>query len=464
MTKNNGFKQKGALSITILLMGSVFSVVMGGLALLGGAEQMGVRRTESRYNALSIAEAGVHYYRWHLAHDPTDYEDGSGEPGPYVHDYSDPETGVAGQFSLDITPPSEGSGVVTIRSTGWTNEFPNIKRTVNVRYGPRPLTRFSFLHNANAWFGSGLTVFGQVFSNGGIRMDGTNESVIQSSKETYTCGSETGCSPSRTEDGVWGGGGPSELWEFPVPFFDFDSVVTDFNAMRQSAQDNGVYLGPSSNWGYHLVFNSDGTVTISEVTSAGNRPGWSVEEGCENLYQRIVSENGLGVYDLEDNLIIYAEDTVWVEGVVEGAVSVVAARLPVESYSTDIWINGNVVYNQSDGSDNLGLIAQNNIIYARNIPDDFIINAAMMAQSGRIMRHHYRYWGCSNSGYARRDTLTIYGSVISNQKSYWNFSNWFGLQSGFYQRDITFNQKASEEPSPYFPATSEMSVLSWQEE
>ncbi len=457
-------KNQGSVSVFVLMIGTVFSVLVGGVVLFGAMEFSNVRRTESRYNALSIAEAGIHYYRWHLAHNPNDFQDGIGEPGPYEHGYSDSVSGVAGKYSLEIIPPEVGSEIVTIKSTGWTDQYPGVRRTVTARFGPEPLTRFSFLHNANVWFGSGLTVYGEVLSNGGIRMDGTNESVVQSMKETYTCGSETGCSPSQTKPGVWGSGGPASLWEFPVPFFDFDSVVTDFNLMRQSAQDSGVYLPNSSNWGYHVVFNADGTASVYEVTVAGNRSGWSVENGCENLYQAINSQTLLGTYDLDDNRIIYAEDTVWVDGTVNGDATVVAARLPVGTYTTNMWINGNVVYSTTDGSDNLGLIAQNNIMYVRNLPNEFVINAAMMAQAGRIMRHHYNYWGCSSSSYARRDKLTIWGSVISNQKSYWNFSGWSGLQSGFYERDITFNQNAAEIPSPYFPATSDKGILSWEED
>jgi hypothetical protein len=263
---------------------------------------------------------------------------------------------------------------------------------------------------------------------------------------------------------VWGSGGPSALWEFPVPVFDFDGVVTDFNAMKQSAQASGVYLGPSANWGYHFVFNLDGTVSIREVTSAGNLPGRSVENGCENLYQNITNETLIGTYSLSDKKIFYAEDTVWVDGTVNGKATVVAARLPVGTYTTDLWINGNIVYDSLDESNGLGLIAQNNIMYIRNLPEDFVINAAMMAQSGRIMRHNYRYWGCAWSSEAIKDSLTIYGSVISNQKSYWNFSGGSGLVSGFVTRSITFNQDAAEEPSPYFPSPEQVTILSWEEE
>ena len=41
----------------------------------------------SWYEALNVAEAGLNYYRWHLAHNPDDLQDGTGGAGPYEHIY-----------------------------------------------------------------------------------------------------------------------------------------------------------------------------------------------------------------------------------------------------------------------------------------------------------------------------------------------------------------------------------------
>jgi hypothetical protein len=346
------------------------------------------------------------------------------------------------------------------------NAYPFVKRTVRVKLGPEPLTKYSFIHNSNVWFGTGITIFGEVLVNGGIRMDGTNESIMRSAKATYTCGSETGCSQPDTKPGIWGHGGPVEMWRFPETYFDFGSIVTDFNAMKISAQTKGVYL-PYNNgsYGYHFVFNNNGTVNIYEVTSAGLYKGWTVEDGCQNYYQRIITQNLIGSYSLSDKKIFYAENTVYVEGEVKGQATVVAARLPVISYSTDMWLVNPVLYTAKDGSDNLGLIAQNDILMAKNIPTDFEIDAALMAQSGRIVRPDYRYGSCTSGGQnAVRNSLTVYGTLISDQKSYWSFSDTHGVISGFVKREIIYNQNAAEFPPPYFPTTEDFKVLTWEEE
>lgn len=459
MNRNN----YGSISIYVLVLGVVFSMVIGTVVMYSGIEHNNVNRSQAYSAALGVAEAGAYYYRWHLAHDPRDFTDGTGASGPYLKEFHDPEGGLLGYYSLDITPPEEGSERVEIISTGWVAQYPRIKRSVRVVFGPEPLTNFSFLHNANVWFGQGLSVYGEVFSNGGIRMDGINESTVKSAQLNYTCGSETGCSPARTRPGVWGDGGPTALWEFPVPIFDFDSVVTDFNQMRTAAQTYGRYYPYSRAWGYQIVFQPNGTFDVYRVTSTGSINGWSVEDDCQSLRQIINNRQFLGNYSVENNKIIYFEDTVWVEGTVNGKTTVVAARLPVGTYSTNMWLKDSIEYADHDGSDNLGLIAQNNIYFVRNLPNNTVINAALMAQQGRIIRHHYNDYGCSSSSYAIRNSLSIIGSVISNQKSYWNYNNYFGLRSGFNERSITYNQQAAEEPPPYFPSTDTYRILSWEE-
>lgn len=448
----------GAISLLVLLFGLIFSITIGGLVAFAIVQRNATARSETFEKALSIAQAGAQYYRWHLAHAPQDFSDSTGQP----HQITDPYGQTTGIFNLEITPPASGSSIVTIESEGWLDNHPDIKRKVKARYGIPSLAQYSFLHNANVWFGSGITTHGQVLSNGGIRFDGINESVVQSAKQTYTCGQETGCSPAQTKPGVWGSGGPSSLWQFPVPQVDFNILAVDFSNLRTTAQDSGLYLAPSGAYGYHLVFNSNGSFTVTKVTGANNRRGWSVELGCENLYQQISSEQTVGTYQLVDNPVIFFEDHLWVDGVVNGKTTVVAARFPLDTYDTNIWINNNLTYIAKDGHSNLGLFAQNNIYYALNIPNDFEINAAMLASEGRIIRHHYKYSWCSWYSNAVRNSLTIYGSVISNLKSYWNFGT--GPTSGFRTRDVTYDQNLYFDPPPYFPSQGEYEFISWEEE
>ena len=134
----------------------------------------------------------------------------------------------------------------------------------------------------------------------------------------------------------------------------------------------------------------------------------------------------------------------------------------------NIWIRNNITYLAKDGQSKLGVIAQNNIYFPLSIPQNYEINAALFAQKGRVLRHHYKYTGCKQYNEAVRQNLLIYGSVISNQKSYWNYgqgSAGFGSGpvSGFSQREIIYDPTFYYDPSPYFPSRGEYEFISWEE-
>ncbi len=418
--------------------------------------------------ALNIAEAGINYYSWHLSQSPDDYTDGTGEPGPYIHDFQDPQGDIIGKFSLEIDPPTQAKPIITITSTGWLNRYPKVKRSIQVEYGQVVLTRYAFLHNSNMWFGNSITVNGPVFSNGGIRQDGKNTSTVESAKSTYICGEESGCTPNpETKPGVWGNGEIDELWSYPKVPIDFDSIKVNFNEMKKASQDNGLYLAPSGAQGYHMVFLNTGQVSIYKVTGTSPINGYSLEYGCEVLQQVITSESAVGTYNLASTPIIFAEDHVWVEGIVNGKTTLAAARFPLGTFNANIWIRGNLTYLAKDGNHKLGLVAEKDIVFTRGVPEYFSLNAAVLAQNGRIIRHHYNKQGCRVGGQgtdSQKKEFNFYGSLISNQRSYWNFSQGPGSPaSGFTKTTLDYDQTNFGDPPPYFPTYGTYQFLSWRE-
>jgi hypothetical protein len=462
--------KKGSATPLILIISASFIIVIYGLLFILGVQMDNSNRQTASDKALNIAEAGVNYYKWHLAHDPEDFKDGQSGNGPYIHDYKDPQGDSFGSYSLEITPPENGSTIVTIKSTGWTTQYPKLKRTIKAQYGIPSLAEFSFLSNASTWYGEGITVNGKVHSNNGIRMDGINTSIISSAQDEYMCGSETGCSPPIRKPGVWGSGGDSGLWRFPVPIIDFDSIAVNFDDMKTAADDLGLHLEKSNASGYHLIFSDNGTVRINKVTSTTNIKGYSVPGqglgalglgGCRDTNQVIQNETLVGTYNISENPIIFVEDDLWVEGTVKGRVTVAAVRFPIQSSNTVIWIPNNITYTAYDGSDVLGLVAQNNIYFAKNIPDLFQVDAILMAQKGNIIRHYY-YESCGGTENAVRQRLTLNGSLISYYKSYWNFGS--APDSGFRERFINFDNNSLYNPPPYFPTSGQYEFISWSEE
>lgn len=461
MNKHKKF-QTGSITPAILVITGAFMVVIYGLLLLLVMQVDFSNRNLASETSLSIAESGINYYRWHLAHDPADFRDATNSASPYVHKVLDPSGGTLGSYSLTITPPASGSAIVTIKSTGSSTSYPNVKRTVTAQYGRQSLAKYSFLQNASAWYGAGITVNGDIHSNTGIRMDGINLSKVTSASLTYTCGSETGCSPSQSKPGVWGSGGNQTLWEYPIAAVDFNAISFDFAQMKTSAQGGGLYLASSGRSGYHIIFKNDGTYEVRRVNSTNTVTGYDADAGCISLNQNINSETSIGTYTIAAKPIIFMEDNAWVEGVVKGKATVVAAKFPVNTSNANIWIPNNLNYFAYDGTHRLGVIAQTDIYFSRDIPTDFKVDGALMAQKGKIIRHGY-YSGCGASGNSIRNSLTMNGSIISYNKSYWNWTSG-SLVSGFTTRTINYDTKLLYEPPPYFPVFGDYEFISWKEQ
>ncbi|HVY67514.1 MAG TPA: hypothetical protein VHA30_01290 [Patescibacteria group bacterium] len=452
----------GSILIYTIVIIFIFSLVMLGLLAYATITLKTTRSTVYREQSFQLAEAGVNYYEWHLAHYPNDYWDGhgSGSAGPYVHNYTDTDTGqVIGQFSLNITPPPVGSTVVTIQSTGAAAANPNSQRTVVVKYGIPSLAQYAFLTNSDAWIGPSESVSGQFFTNGGVRFDGTGNAPIMSAKQTYTCQSWSGSPCPHTENGIWGAAPQStkNYWQFPVPNVDFSSITANLSSMKSSAQSGGIYLAPSGSQGYSLVFKADGSIDFYKVTSLNNDPSATDVNGnavktspdYKNrtfLYNKPIPANG----------IIYVEDKTWVEGIVKGRAMVAAAVLPYNANTApSLMIQNNLVYAAKDGTNSLGLIGQQNVLVGYLAPSSLEIDAALIAQNGSAER--YQWSGNTKS------LITIYGAVASFGQWTWSYVDGSGnVTSGYINTSTIYDSNLLYSPPPSFPLTSNgYQPISW---
>ncbi len=468
LTSHFSLLNSQAGSVLVLAIVLIFIVSMVIVGILGNAtSQLRLARSsENKELAFHIAEAGVNYYQWHLAHFPSDYADGTGQTGcnpcgPYVHDYTDFDTGlVVGKYSISVTPPPLGTTVVTIVSTGYTLANPNVKRIITVRYGIPSLAQYAFLSNSNMWIGNTESVSGQLFSNGGIRFDGTGNAPIQSAKTTYTCTSTFGCSPSQTKPGIWGAAPAStqSYWKFPQPNIDFSSMTSNLASMKTSAQTGGLYLAPSSAQGYSLVFNSNGTVTVYKVNTLQSNPNQSDVNGVTHTeYVDYNTRTLQFTQNLPTNGVIYVEDKTWVEGVVAGRVTVAAATLPYNaSTAPTIYIPNNITYLAKDSANSLGLIAQKDIIVTYHAPNTLEIDAALIAQNGSAQFLYYP----GNI----KTSITVYGSTASFGVWTWSWVNGSGnITSGYTNTNSVYDANLLYGPPPSFPlTTSGYQQMSWQ--
>ena len=453
--------QQGSILVFEVVVIFILVMVMGAILSQAALQYRVLRSSSMREQAFHIAEAGVNYYQWHLAHFNTDFQDGTGAPpiaqtgfsSPcYLHDYTDKDTGqVIGRYCLQITPPLIGSTVVTITATAYSLANPSIKRTVTSRYGIPSLAKYAFLTQGDVWVGGSESVSGAMHANGGIRFDGTGNAPITSAKTTYTCQTYHGCSPSQSKAGIWGSAPQStkNFWQFPMPSVDFSSMTADLASLKTSAQSAGRYLAPSGSQGYSLVFNANGTYTTYRVTSLRNHATGTDVNGAshpENLDYN--NRTLINTVALPANGIIYLEDRTWVEGTVNGRVMVAAARLPYNaSTAPSIIIPNNITYTAQDGTSSLGLLAQKDILISYFAPNNLTIHAAMIAQNGSAQRYYF-------SGNVK-DTITIYGTIASYGTWTWSWVNGSGTTtSGYESTATTYDSNLLYAPPPSFPLTT----------
>lgn len=471
--------QRAQLSIQILLVGFVTSIILSGLVIWVDSHVRSVGRAELNALAFGIAESGIEYYRWHLAHDPNDFQDGSTEAGPYTHFYYNKNGIKIGEFELEIEPPSTGSNIVTIQSTGKVEGNSSIKKIIKVKMAPASLARFAVISNSDVRFGEGTQVYGQVHSNGGIRFDGIAYNIVSSAKEEYNdpdhseeneFGVHTHVSPAdplpsatttipvRTDVFVAGR-------RFPVPAIDFNSLTQDLSNLRAAATSSeGYYKEPSDKKGWEIVLKTNGKFDLYKVTRLKNesyacrkdmeeyQPGW----GKWSIQQKNLEASN---QDYPENGIIFIEDDLWVSGELDGArLTIAAGRFPDNpSTRANIIINESINYNNFDSSDSLALFAQKNILTGFDSENDLNIDAALIAQQGFVGRYYYRQQCGANYS---RSSINAFGMIASNMR--YGFAYTDG--SGYSSRTIIYDGNMLYAPPPNFPTTgSQYEIISWQE-
>jgi len=450
--------------ILVMVFGTIFVLTFGGLISYIFLQERQSRQRTASTEALAIAEAGANYARWHLAHAPNNY-DFSG-----IYEYNDPEGGIVGHYSLEITPPSECGTIITMKSTGWAENYPNTKRAIIIRYGRPSLAQYAFLTNSDVWFGENEELVGPSHSNGGIHMDGTQNAISTSAKETYACQPMHGCSPAQSKPGIWGtGNGAAEgLWQFPVPAVDFNAITTDLAQLKTLAQNGGYYFGSSGAFGYHVRFKNDGTFDLYRVTRLRpNVTGRDTQGVSHTESNDIDRESFLQSYPLAvdqcnvQNLIFIEDSKVWVDGVAQEKATLVAARFPdTPSTNASIIINGNLT--RADPHATLvGLIAQKNILVPLYSPNILEIQAVMIAQKGAVQRYYY---SSSYSPYHTRNRIMVRGAIITNQVWTWSWVNSGGsVISGYNQTESYYEPALIYNPPPFFPSSGDLQFVSWEE-
>ena len=478
----NNTKKGGYIALLVLVFSGIFATILFGLTGFILIQNKASINKEHKERAIQIAEAGLDYYSWFLAHNPGNTTDGTGLSGPYEHNYEDPESGVIGKFSLIVNGDQacNTTTAVDIESTGWTSDAPTTKSIISGKYARPSVAEYAYIINSNVWAGADRNIKGKYHSNGGIRMDGSNQSLVTSSVSSWLCTSSFGCNPSQTKSGVFGGGANSELWSFPVPQVDFVGITQDLVNMKTQAKASGLYFPPaeggghngehndegSSMRGYHIKFKGDGSFDIYKVNNTSYNWGYDSAYGWKRDYNKIKSETFLGNYVVPSSCsLIFVEDKLWLEGTIKGKVTIAAASVTGEGNNTDIILNGNISYTTQNGSDGLTAIAENNILVSLYSPNDMSLRGIFIAQNGHFGRNYYTYgypsYGHSN---AKRNTLSINGTIVSNGRVGTKWTCGGSYCSGYASRVNSYDRKLATDPPPLTPFVSnEYKFIEWRE-
>ena len=466
----NHAQKKGSITLIVLVFGAIFFAVLVALSGYVLAQNRLEDVTRVKAEAFSIAEAGLEYYRWHLAHFPNDLTNGTGGPGPYAVPIPDPSGGTAGTASLAITANTACNQTtsIDIASTGTAADDPSVPQTLVAKYARPSVAEYSYIVNDSVWAGSDRIINGPYHSNGGIRMDGTANAPVTSSVSSWTCDSSFGCSPSQTVPGVFGSGPNQNLWSYPTPQVDFAGIAANFASLKTTAQASGIYLPRYSSGnnnssayhkGYHLIFNADGTVTVNRVSSATKLPVTPLNSTDPNYdYALIGNETAYNTYTIPATCgLIFVEDNTWIEGTIPAKVTVVVADVTDTSVTPDAFLEGNIAYASANGTDGFTLISAHNILIAPNAPSIMTLNGIFIAQGGAFGMNLY---ACPGT-YEPKSSLAILGSTVSDKRT---GTKW-GSSCGYLSRTDSLDRNLVADPPPFTPVTSnQFQFVDWREE
>jgi hypothetical protein len=235
--------------------------------------------------------------------------------------------------------------------------------------------------------------------------------------------------------------------------------------MKSTAQAGGGYYASSGAEGYHIVLKTNDTFDLYKVTSVT-----SYSSNCQNDSSGASGQTGWGTWSIQNqqfignkvipaNGIIFIEDHVWVDGKINTArVTIAAGKFP-DSPSTrkNITVNSDLLYTNYDGTDTIALVAQGNVNAGLSSEDDLRIDAAIIAQNGRVGRYYYS--NRCGTGYTR-STITLFGMIASNIRYGFAYTDGTGYQT----RNIIYDQNLLYAPPPNFPLTSsQYTTISWDE-
>lgn len=469
-------KNEGVIMPLILIFGSIFLILFGGTTTFILFELKSQDKRVAFEESLYIAEAGINYYQWCLNHELSDCET--------EKEVFDSQARLIGAFSLDINETSSCGETIQkkVISSGWTEKFPETKRKISVVYARPSVAKYSYMVNESVWAGDDRSIRGFYHSNGGVRMDGNNFSLVTSAApqgewictesfgcSSYNCPISSGCRLVNSTcvcPGVFTTTNNSNpgLFEYPITPLNFEGFTGDLDDIKKAADANLSYFKPSkeinsSADGYHVKLKSNGTLEVWIITNLTPISGYSLEEGWHTDYF-IINPNDeylYNTYNINSSCgVFYFEDNLWIEGTLKGRLTIASANLITSGAYTDIVLPGSINYTTTDGSDVLEVIAERNILISPISPDYMVLRGIFIAQTGRFGRNHY----LNNT----KTLLQTFGAVVSYGRTGTQWTSGGQIVSGYKTREDYVDSNLIYGAPPFTPHLSpDFRIIKWEE-
>lgn len=466
--KNGILKTKKAMFLPATLIVVMLMLVLASALLTMVMANLKRSNLYSRQiSATNVAEAGINYYLWHLAHNSSDYTDGhagdtlkaDGYYGPYSHDYSDTSGTTIGSYDLYIYPPDVSSTTVRVRSVGHLSGL-NLTKSILTRLSMPYFSQYFLLSFSNeTWIGSDETVNGPVHSNNtqaGIRNDGVTGAA------TATCVSQyTSTIDNAKHNCIWGTGTFTAGFQYPVNTLNVADV--NYTSLKTTAGTSGNVYYPENTGpyiGYHLILKAN-SYDLKKVKTTTSHRGTMPDGSSQNIPDQIKAEdNYLSNQPYPANGLMFFEDNLWVEGTItNNRVSVVAAK-PSETrtnFLKNIYIINNLTYNEKNSQTKVGLISQRRIVLSYVTPSNLTVDAAMLTKNDYIFFPGY-------DGLVK-GSLNIYGSMAHQGGLIFTWVDGSNhVTSGWPTTHYDFDPDLVFSPPPYFPKSGNYQITSWQED
>ncbi len=475
------YKEKGAITTLVLVFSAIFLIILTGFFGYILIQYKNIRHLSAKEQAFHIAESGLEYYKWYLAHalegmseleQAQFWKDGLtiGYPDPYIGEFKDQYGTVIGHYQIEITPPLPGGNSVTIKSTGWTDQYPLTKRTVQTRRRKPSWGEYAILVNHRANLPEGMVIKGKAHSNEDLRVDGLIYNIATASDATHP-DPNTG---AEIEPGVWTTKDPNQVFlggrEDDVPIIDFNALLGKMDIMKDITFGTDYYLSSPEKhcWPFSWfclleLWDPAGYIVELKETPAQIDIYKTTSISLLGLYLLTFSDSEfVGSYSWPTDRLLFSEATVWVKGEVGdkqitiGAANLSGADLPGANNSADIIILDDIIYKHPQST--VGLIAEDSIMIDKYAGDpDLEINAALAAKDGQVGREDFGN---------ELGKLTINGSIAGNYLGVFGgdycFFVWCWV-AGFDEVNLNYDNNLFYNPPPYFPTKEDYQTDMWEE-